>query len=124
MELKHIALVSRTEEDADLFFEKLLGLTKEPPKILPEELSEALFDICGDLMVIHYSGMGMRFEIFVTEEQKPEHKSVAHVCLETPDRSVFLDRCGEFGFKILRFPKGGKVITFVKDKTGNLYEIK
>lgn len=124
MELKHVALISRTEEDADHFFGELLGLIKEPSKILPLELSESLFDIRSDLTVINYSGKGMRFEIFVTDEQRPFSKPVAHVCLEPPDRSFFLDRCGKFGFEVLRIPKGDKLITFVKDKTGNLFEIK
>lgn len=124
MELKHVALVSRSEKDADIFFEKLLGLTKEPPKILPAELSSALFDIDAELKVINYKRVGMKFEIFITGRRSPEVRPVAHVCLEIPDPPAFLQRCGELGVQVLRFPKGDKEITFVTDKTGNLFEIK
>ncbi|MBU4203368.1 MAG: hypothetical protein KJ727_04945 [Acidobacteria bacterium] len=124
MELKHVALVSRSEKDADIFFEELLGLTKEIPKILPAELSGAIFDIDAELKVINYAGDGMRFEIFITDIRSPEVRPAAHVCLQVSDPPAFLQRCGELGIQVLRFPKGDKVITFVTDKTGNLFEIK
>ncbi len=47
--LKHTALVCASEENADRFYQDLLGLTKAVPKILPRHLTVSIFNMAISL---------------------------------------------------------------------------
>ena len=70
MNVKHVGLVSGSEENADKFFGELLGLTKAEPKTLPAALSQALFGMNSDLKVINFLNDHAHFEISVTPPRK------------------------------------------------------
>jgi catechol 2,3-dioxygenase-like lactoylglutathione lyase family enzyme len=123
MELEHVALVCRSEENADLFYRDLLGLRREERKILPRELALRLFGLDEELTVINYQG-GVHFEVFIRDRGSEAVPPIPHVCLQVPDVDAFLDRCRALDIHVLRLPKGDKVLTFVYDRDGNSFEIK
>lgn len=51
--LKHTALVCASEENADNFYKKLLGLKKADQKTLPRNLSAAIFGVNKELQIIN-----------------------------------------------------------------------
>ena len=124
MQLKHAGLLCSTEENADKFYQDMLGLTKNTPKILPCDLSQAIFGVDTDLKMINYTDDGLHFEIFVYPQKHVLPETIAHVCLEVDDRKAFLHRCETMGIKTNIIPKNEKTLVFVYDFDGNLFEIK
>jgi catechol 2,3-dioxygenase-like lactoylglutathione lyase family enzyme len=124
MKVRHYGLACRSEESADRFFEKLLGLKKLERKNVPAALATAFFGIPRDLTVLNYSGDGVYFEVFIHEKEMPAVPSPAHICLEIENLGAFLERCRAMDVSVSRAPRGDRVITFIRDYDGNLFEIK
>jgi len=121
---KHTALVCTSEENADRFYRKLLGLEKAAPKILPRSLAHAVFQVDRDVAIINYTGKGIHFEIFIDEAGKRCRGAMAHTCIEVEEKTVFLDACRELNITVNTVEKGDKTLLFVHDLDGNLFEIK
>ncbi len=124
MTLRHVALVCSSEENADRFFGRVLGLKKAEPKTLPRALSLALFGIDRDLAVINYTGVGAHFEIFIDRDGPRRAGHAEHVCIEVSDLGAFLPRCRDAGATVIQVPKGDSLVTFIRDADDNLFETK
>ncbi len=124
MKLKHVGLVCASEENADAFYGRLLGLAKSAPKTLPRALSQAIFHVDCDLTVVNYIGGELHAEIFIASQPGPQAGRIAHVCLEVGDLCAFLQGCRDLGAKVIQVPKGDSLLTFACDLDGNLFEIK
>jgi len=124
MNVKDVGLVSGSERNADKFFEELLGLKKAEPKTLPAALSQALFDVNSDLIVINYLNDYAHFEIFISGAYKSSRRPIQHVCLEVDDLPSFLQKCRRLDVQILQIRKEDSQLTFISDYDGNLFEIK
>ena len=124
MILKHLALTCSSEEKSDKFYQNLLGMQKSAPKTIPPSLSKALFDIDAELKIINYSDDRLHFEIFFTDRAKSDTRPIEHACLEVDGLEVFLEKCRALKVTIIQAPKGDKLITFISDNDGNLFEIK
>ena len=124
MLLKHVGLACSTEDNADKFYQNLLGLNKSDPKMLPFDLSRAIFNIDAELPIINYTGEKVHFEIFIAGLADERSGQITHQCLEVDDLSAFIEKCRSLDVEILQVPKGVKVLIFVKDFDGNLFEIK
>ena len=124
MILRHVALTCSTEKKSDRFYKNLLGLEKSEPKTLPMTLSRAIFNVDTELMMINYQGEKILFEIFITGHLINAARQIEHVCLEVDDLENFLKQCRDLDVKISQIPKGDRILTFISDFDGNLFEIK
>jgi len=124
MDLLHVALTCSSEERADEFYARLLGLEKAQPKVLPAEIDRALFGVDRELTVINYIGKAAHFEVFVCPAALAPGRRIEHVCVAVESLPEFLRKCEELRVEVVRVPKGASLITFVKDTDGNLFEIK
>jgi catechol 2,3-dioxygenase-like lactoylglutathione lyase family enzyme len=124
MLLKHVGLACSTEDNADKFYQKLLGLNKSERKMLPSDLSGAIFNVDAELPIINYTGEKLHFEIFITGLVDDRSGKIAHQCLEVDDLSAFIEKCRAFSVPISQIPKGDRFLTFIRDFDGNLFEIK
>ena len=124
MLLQHVALTCSSEEISDRFYKNLLGLDKSEPKILPTTLSKAIFNVDTELMMINYQGEKVHFEIFITGHLMNDTRQIEHVCLEVDDLQSFLKKCDKLDVDISQIPKGNRILTFIRDYDGNLFEIK
>ena len=124
MILKHLALTCSSEEKSDKFYQNLLGLQKSAPKTIPPSLSKALFDIDAELKIVNYTDDRLHFEIFFTDRTKSDPRPIEHACLEVDGLEEFLEKCRALQVTIIQAPKGDKLITFISDDDGNLFEIK
>ena len=122
MTFKHTGLTCRSEENADRFYQQILGLERQEPKILAAALSQALFGIEAEVPIINYVGSAAHFEIFIYDSPEPK-PSIDHTCLQVESLPDFLDLCRQNNVEIQMVPKGNKTITFVKDFDGNSFEI-
>jgi len=124
MHLKHVALVAGSEEKSDIFYSDLLGLTRSEAKILPLELSNAIFNIDNEIVMINYLNEHLHFEIFISDCAEDNNQRIAHTCLEIAGLDGFLKKCHSLNLDVARIPKGDKTLTFIRDFDGNLFEIK
>ena len=124
MNLKHVALTSSSEEKADAFYADLLDLKKSEPKLLPMELAKAIFNLDRELVMINYQDEQIHFEIFIAAGDDENSPKIEHTCLQVDHLEVFLEKCRRLNVDISRIPKGDKMLTFVRDFDGNLFEIK
>jgi len=124
MILRHVALTCSSEKKSDRFYKNLLGLEKLEPKILPKLLAKAIFDVDSELLMINYRGEDVHFEIFITGDSKRSGQAIGHVCIEIDNLEVFLKKCDGLVVEVLRIPKGDRLLTFIRDFDGNLFEIK
>jgi len=121
---KHTALVCKSEDNADRFYQALLGLEKAVPKKLPADLTLAIFGLETELTIVNYTGDGMHFEIFIADDTLGSTPKIEHTCIEVVSRSRFLEACSQLGVSVNQIPKGSKTLLFVEDFDGNLFEIK
>ena len=124
MLLRHVALTCSSEKKSDRFYKDLLGLQKSEPKILPMALSRAIFNIDAELVMINYQDEKVHIEIFITGHSVNHSRQVEHTCLEVDDLPDFIKKCNERGVDISQIPKGDRILTFIRDFDGNLFEIK
>ena len=124
MILRHVALTCSSEEKSDKFYKSLLGLQKSEPKAILPALSKALFDIDAELKLINYRNDDLHFEIFYISHSNSSVRRTEHVCLEVDDLAAFLEKCRTLQVKIVQVPKEDKLLTFISDDDGNLFEIK
>lgn len=124
MFLNHIALVCSSEDNSDRFYQKLLGLNKTEPKVVPSDLCKQIFGLDNEYRLINYGNERIKFEIFLSDQKNDEIKRLNHICIEVENQEKFLSKCTEMGIEILRIPKGESLLVFVRDYDGNLFEIK
>lgn len=124
MHIKHVALACTSESKADTFYANLLGLTKSEPKILPLDLSRAIFNVDSELVMINYQDDRVHFEIFIAPSDRGNNPKIEHTCLEVDDLDEFLAKCRKLNVDVSRIPKADKTLTFIRDFDGNLFEIK
>jgi catechol 2,3-dioxygenase-like lactoylglutathione lyase family enzyme len=120
---KHTALVCRSEDRADRFYQDLLGLEKAEPWPLPPTLARAIFGVDAKLTIINYTGAGMHFEIFIAAGHPGSTATIEHTCIEVESRRDFLRTCRKLGVRINAVPKGDRTLLFVQDFDGNLFEV-
>ena len=124
MILRHVALTCSSEKNSDRFYKDLMGLEKSEPKNLPEVLSKAIFNVDAELLMIHYQGKAVHFEVFITDCPVKNNRRIDHVCLEVDDLKSFLQKCRHLDVEISQIPRGDRTLTFIRDFDGNIFEIK
>jgi hypothetical protein len=124
MKLRHVALSYTSEKNSDRLFQNLLGLEKSEPKWLPGSLSKSIFNVDSELLMINYRSENVHFEIFISNQSVNRGKQIGHVCLEVKNLNVFLDECHQMKMEVIQIPKGDRILTFLRDDEGHLFEIK
>ncbi|MDX1708258.1 MAG: hypothetical protein R3274_06635 [Desulfobacterales bacterium] len=124
MILRHAALTCSSERNSDRFFKDLLGLEKETPKTLAPSLARAIFNVDTELMMINYRSENVHFEIFITGKAVIQNSPIDHVCLEVKDLEAFVAQCHRLEMGIIKVTKGDRILTFIRDDDGHLFEIK
>ena len=123
MHLRHAGLTCSSEENSDKFYKDLLGLKKSEPKILPSDLSKAIFNLDAELQMINYMDDNIHFEIFIANQFNTPQDRIDHLCLEVDDLTGFIEKCRRMQVAVALIPKGDKTLTFIKDFDGNLFEV-
>lgn len=69
MELNHVGITNKSEEQALLFYRDFLGLEKTREILLPPELSEQLFSLSQEIKVFVFEKTGIKIEVFISDFQ-------------------------------------------------------
>ncbi len=124
MKFVHTGLAASSEETADRFFIDILGLEKSESKVIDKKLAHAIFGINDELLMIHYRGGTVDYEIFVHQEYKAPEKQITHSCIKVNNLKKIVNKCKDAGLKVIEVPKGSVVVIFISDYDGNLFEVK
>ncbi|MBN1280288.1 MAG: VOC family protein [Candidatus Thermoplasmatota archaeon] len=120
--LQHVAVECDDQVSADRFFTEICGLSKTKSTVLSTELSQQIFGLTQSVTFCLYENGQMRVEVFIHHGQRPP--SYAHLCIEVEDKQRFMDRCRQQGLQPFVVMKESKELLFVRDVSGNLFEIK
>jgi catechol 2,3-dioxygenase-like lactoylglutathione lyase family enzyme len=125
MKLNHTSVVCSSEERAERFYGRILGLKRVKDSVIDKDLTRAIFDRESECRIIAYGSEELTIEVFIPS-RLPEtvRPPFVHICLEAEDPEGLLASCEEEGCEVRRVPKGEKEVCFVRDPDGNLFEIK
>lgn len=119
--VQHVAVEYSSQELAERFFSSILGLPKVKSSLLSKELSEKIFQTKHEVRFDFYDDGTTRFEVFITKQ--PRQSGFAHVCIAVDDKKDFISRCTQQGLTPFFVQKGDRELLFVRDFSGNLYEV-
>jgi catechol 2,3-dioxygenase-like lactoylglutathione lyase family enzyme len=126
MKLEHCALTCFSAEEADRFFSGLLGLNKLRAFTIPGGLANDIFGESSDRDVVRYGNQDFDVEVFLLGKTSKEKLTFSHLCLQVEDREAFYEKAQQMNVEAKKIPRpdGNGYHLFVRDPTGNLYEIK
>jgi len=119
--IHHVALECESQQAAETFFTKVLGIPKVKSSVLPRELSASIFQIDKPVPMETYDNGAVRFEVFLLAEPHPP--IFVHIGIEIDDKPAFIARCQAVGLFPFVIEKEGKQLLFVRDFSGNLFEV-
>jgi len=118
----HVALEVTDKNKAEIFFSQVLNIPKTGDFVINKNLCKDIFGIEKETEVIKFKKGILEFEVFVTCRRG--FNTYSHVCLNVDDKNEVIKRCEKLGVKTIIVKKGCKELLFVKDFSGNLFEIK
>ncbi len=126
MKIEHLAVSSNSEEDSDNFFVELLGLKKLRSFVVARDLMEQFFKVKKEHKVIRYGNEEVSVEVFITDDKSKTLDKFTHMCLVIEDRAKLIDMARQMNYEVIKVPRKDSDVfyLFLKDKFGNLYEIK
>ncbi len=120
--LNHIAIQSTNKHQTELFFTKILNLSKTKSFKLSKTLSKNIFNIDQSIDVDVYANNHISFEVFHTNI--PNTPGYTHICLEVPSKKHLQQKCQQYNLPTNTVNRNGYTLLFIHDFAGNLYEIK
>lgn len=121
IKLKHIAL-EITGEDLHNFYEQVLEGEIQGSFILNQEVSTPIFGIHKEILVYYLKVQQIEFELFVREGSLP--KLYNHTCLEVSNAHALYAHAKANNYWVYEKHSSKTVTYFIKDKKGNLFELK
>ncbi len=122
MELNHIALTVTNHQEITNFYQDILGFQTMRVFDLKEELSEKIFGIPVDVAIAVLTRDELSLEIFISDT--PIKNGFGHICLNVEKRDGIIRKAKAMNYKVVSVDRGSYDLVFIKDKNGNLFELK
>ncbi|MBN2363942.1 VOC family protein [candidate division WOR-3 bacterium] len=122
--IAHVAVTVSSADKANEFFKEVLNCKFMYSYGLDATASNALFGINLPTQVYIYMSEEDWIEVFVQTAYKRANGNFDHVCFRTEDIPGVVARGQKLGYSFIRHRTTNKTVLFVKDKDGNLYELK
>ncbi len=123
MELNHVGIINKSEEQALKFYNEFLGLKKTKEMLLVQELSEQLFSVSKEIKVMVFENEGLKIEIFISDFQ-PENPNFTHFGIMVDSLPGITERARQFNADLIIGKHKDKTVYFLKDFSGNIIEVK
>ncbi|MCG2715337.1 MAG: VOC family protein, partial [Candidatus Marinimicrobia bacterium] len=121
MTYNHIGLTISESSDIRKFYQNILGMEPQRNFVLNHFLAKTIFGMEQELEV--YSGKigNLELELFITDQ---EISTICnHICLSVSERDRFIEIIKENGYECMVLKREMSDLVFIKDKSGNLFEI-
>ncbi len=122
MRLNHIGLNIASVSEVQDFYQEILGLFSERDFAINQQIAQAFFGIDSETHAFIVRNEDLTLELFVYG--KPISLGYAHLCVEVPDREKAVRKCVVKGYQVMRMKRENDDLLFVKDKAGNVFELK
>ncbi len=123
MNLNHVALNIYNEEELIDFYQNILGFHFEYQFNMPFELADTIFEAKEQPKAFLYKNENILLELFVYTVDVS--RNFTHICFESNNRDSIADKCEQSGYPVIRIKRSDKKdLLFIKDKTGNIFELK
>ena len=122
VQIHHIALQCDDKNKTMVFYQKVLGLILTKSFTVSKELTKEIFDIDQEVEVLVFQDSNVYLEVFII--QNGQNKSCNHIGLIVDNLSEFIDVCNHHHVTYYSVKKSDKIIWFIKDFSGNIFEIK
>lgn len=121
--LQHIGISINNQNDIENFYKKLLGFEESRSFILNSNLAERIFGINEDTPVITLNKEELYLELFLTDEKI--NPVFSHICISVDKKDDLVEKADFLGYQteIIKKDLNNK-LAFIKDTTGNSFEIK
>ncbi len=123
MQLNHIGIINKSEEQALQFYKDFLGLEKTKEILLSPELSEQLFALSQEIKVLVFENDGIKIEVFISDFQ-PANPNFTHFGVMLNNFSEITEKAQRSNVDIIIGKHKEKTVYFLKDFSGNLIEVK
>jgi len=123
--LNHVAVFNRSEKEAKKFYGSLLGLRQTYRFTVDESLAQRIFSMRINLEVLIFENDHLKIEVFISAHKRiPVATAINHICVEVEQRPAFLQKCRQQEIEFMEIQRERGKIIFLKDYSGNLFEIK
>jgi len=122
IKIHHIALQCANKEKALLFYQKTLCLKETKTFFLSESLTYNIFNLNFSVEVIVFQNDSLYIEVFIVPGKIK--KTCAHTCILVDNLVEFIDLCKKNHVDYYSLKKEDKNLWFVKDFSGNIFELK
>ncbi len=123
MKLEHIAITITHLEDIQNFYIDILGMNNTRNFILSSELALRIFNIKKEVNVFLLQSDEFYFELFLTDKQTQVNCN--HLCLSFTNLEIILNKAKKRHYEIIQIQRNSTHdLIFLKDQSGNLFELK
>ena len=123
MELNHIGITNKSEDQAVRFYQDFLGLEKTREILLAPELSEQLFSLYQEIKALVFEKPGVKIEVFISDFQHADPNFI-HFGLMLDNFAEITEMAQRSHIELIIGKHKEKTVYFLKDFSGNLIEIK
>lgn len=121
--LRHIGIQISDQEDIENFYIAILGFKEFDRFALRDTVAQAVFNTNKPILVSRLKQFNLTLEILVHPEQCGQ--SMGHIALEYWKAAEVIEQAQNAGYPVVQFEKeNGSMARFLRDKAGNLFEIK
>ena len=122
MKLNHIAITVKEFSEIEKFYKDLLGMKDVRQFVLNKNLSRNIFSLENETTAYLLQKDDLFFEVFILPESF--EKGFNHICISVPDREGLIKNAKEKNYEVTRIEREHFDLIFVKDKSGNIFEVK
>ena len=122
MKLNHIAITITDFSEIKDFYKGLLGMKDVRQFALNKNLSKNIFNLENETTAYLLQKDELFFEIFILPQDI--EKGFNHICISVPDREELVKQAKQKNYVVTRIEREHFDLIFVKDKSGNIFEIK
>ena len=122
MRLEHTALTITDQAEVQDFYCNVLGMNEIRSFVLSKDLAGQIFGINEDTSVFQLQNENIFLELFLVPEK--HDRSFEHICISANDREILVSKSEKKGYPCIRIEREHSDLLFIKDKSGNIFEIK
>ncbi len=122
MKLEHIGLTISESKEIKDFYINILGMREVKTFVLNKILAQKIFGINKNTSAFFLQKNDLFLEIFVTDEKLKQ--GFNHICLTIKDRETLVTKAEAQNYECIRIERDIFDLIFIKDKSGNIFEIK
>ena len=122
MKLEHIALTISEPADIKDFYLDILGMKEVKNFVLNKVLANKIFGVNKEISVFLLQKDNISLEMFVLHGQSKHN--FEHVCFAVNDREMLVENSLKQNYECIRIERDLFDLIFLKDKSGNVFEIK